>query len=407
MPAYTYRAITAQGDEKQGILEADTERQLRQQLRQQGLLPLQLALVTEKAAVNKILALPTRRQRLPINDLALLTRQLATLLAAGLPIAEALLAIAEQADKAKVKHLIMAVRGKVLEGHSLAAAMANFPSAFSNLYRATVAAGEQTGKLDAVLERLADYNEQQQIIQQKIQHALLYPSLMLVVALAIVSFLLMSVVPKIVGIFSNSGQALPILTQLLLNISGFVQQAGIYLIFILAGAIIYWRYLLRTRETLRYRAHLFLLRLPLLGRTIKIVNTARFARTLGILSSSGVDVLEAMRVSTQVISNLPIKQAVMEANTKVREGSSMHRALQQTNYFSPMSIHLIASGESSGQLEAMLSRVADNQDRAVLQLIETSLTLFEPLLILLMGAVVLFIVLAILLPIFSLDQMVG
>lgn len=406
MVAYTYRAITPQGEEKRGVLEADGVRQLRQQLRQQGLLPLEVHPVTTKLLSTK-LDFKNRQQRLSITDIASLTRQLATLLTAGLPVAEALLTVAEQADKNKTKHIIMAVRAKVLEGHSLATAMLSFPAVFSNLYRATVAAGEQTGKLDSVLERLADYTEQQQIMRQKLQHALLYPSLMLCVALAIVSFLLVSVVPKIVGIFANSGQTLPVLTQVLIAISNFVKTTGIYLIVGILLAISYCRHLLNTREKLRYKLHQFLLRLPLVGHSIKVVNTARFARTLGILSSAGVDVLEAMQVATQVITNIPIQHAVKEASARVREGISIHRALQQTNFFPPISIHLLASGENSGHLESMLIRVADNQDRAVTQLIDTGLTLFEPLLILTMGAVVLFIVLAILLPIFSLDQMVG
>lgn len=416
MPAFHYIAVNHQGEKQKGILEAENAKQARQMIRDKGLIPLEThsAYHRKTAAYSvlnqkNVMSLFSRNHQKSVSskEISLVTRQLATLLAAGLPIEEVLTAVAEQTEKASTKALILSVRGKVLEGHSLANAMRDFPRAFSALFCATVAAGEKSGHLDIVLQRLADYTEQQFQMQQKIKNALIYPLVMIFVSIGIVGFLLSYVVPKMVEVYSNIGQALPGITQFLISLSNGLKQDGIYFL-ILIGIVIYlFRRQMKTNVAFQEKVHRGLLRLPILGNAAKIINTARFSRTFAILSSAGVSVLEAMNIAAALITNLPIRKAVTEATQHVREGASIHLALKQTHYFPPMSIHLIASGEASGQLENMLERAANNQDNDIKQLIDTSLTLFEPAIILVMGAIVLFIVLAILLPIFQLDQLTG
>lgn len=348
-----------------------------------------------------------RRERLSSKAIALFTRQFATLLTAGLPVEECLKAVAEQNEKPRLKGLILSVRSKVMEGHALAHALGEHPDAFSALFCATVAAGEKSGHLDKVLLRLADYTEQQWHMQQKLKTALIYPVMIVFVAVGIVGFLLAYVVPKMVAVYSNLGQSLPAMTQLLIVVSDFVKQDGVYFVLAFLGSILIGRHLLKRNQVLLEKAHAILLRLPFIGYLLKTTNTARFARTLSILSASGVPVLEAMNIAAALITELPMKRAVSHAVQRVREGAAIYLALKQTSYFPPMSIHMIASGEASGQLENMLERVAIHQEEDVVRLIEVTLALFEPAVILLMGAIVLFIVLAVLLPIFQLNQMTG
>ena len=402
MPAYSYIALSPDGRTEKGVLEGDSPRQIRETLRNKELTPLEITLVSGKAASSGKFSIRLTR-RIAIADLALMTRQLATLLAAGLPVEEALLGVSEQVDKPALKQIVVGVRSKVLEGHSLAFALSQFPQAFPELYSATVGAGEQTGRLDLILNRLADYTEQQQKMGQKIKQALIYPSMMAFLSIAIVSFLLVFVVPKIVGVFSTTGQTLPAITVVLISISDYARKFGPYVIVLLILGIFAFRFLLK-REPVRRKWHQFLLKIPVMGFTIRTVNTARYARTFGILTTAGVPVLEAMRVSSTLISNLPMRDTIGKASDRVKEGANISLALRQTAYFSPMALHLIASGENSGRLEDMLERAANNQESEVSRLIETGLALFEPAIILVMGAVVLFIVLAILLPIFSLNQ---
>lgn len=401
MAAYNFQALTKEGKTQQGIIEADGEKQVRQQLRQQGLTPLNVQAVTEKKKLSA--SFLQFNKKIHSNDLALLTRQLATLIAAGLPLEEALRGVAEQNDKNHIKSIIFGVRSKILEGHSFAAALAYFPQTFSELYRATIAAGEQTGRLDVILNRLADYTEQQQQIRQKIRQALIYPAIMTIVALTIVGFLLAYVVPKIISVLLSNNQSLPLATAILLTISHFIQYYGLYVLLLLVIAGYFFQRFLRN-ENNRTRWHHFLLSIPVLGTTIKRINSARFTRTFGILFAAGVNVLESMRVAAQLITNLPIRHAVMQAQMRVREGAAIHSTLKQTGYFSALTLHLIASGEASGKLDDMLDRAGKTEDSMVSSTIETTLTLFEPLIILILGSIVLFIVLAILLPIFQLDQ---
>ncbi|OAI49259.1 type II secretion system protein GspF [Gammaproteobacteria bacterium SCGC AG-212-F23] len=406
MAAFQYVAVDSVGKKQSGVIEAESEKHARQLLRNKHLLPLEL----RGAAQQKLFSTNKKifnRASVSKKELALITRQFSTLLSAGLPIEEMLATVAEQSEKQSTKSIILSVRGKVLEGHSLAAAMREFPQAFSPLYTSTVAAGEKSGHLDAVLNRLADYTEQQSQMRQKILQALIYPSLMVMVSIGIVIFLLEYVVPKMVAVYSSTKQTLPMMTEILISMSQFLQNYGLYLLLILIIAIYFFRRTLKSDAIFRKKFHAFLLRLPVLGNSIKTVNTARFSRTFSILSAAGVPVLEAMKISSELITNIPIHDAVVESVNRVREGANIHLALKQTTYFSPMSIHLIASGEASGQLENMLERAAINQDNEITRLIETALALFEPAIILLMGSIVLFIVLAVLLPIFQLDQFVG
>lgn len=398
MGAYQYQAIKKSGSPDKGVVEADSERHARQLLREHGLIPTQVALLNRQKAIH-------HKNKISSADLALLTRQLATLLAAGIPVEESLKGVSEQTEKAKVSELIIGVRAKVLEGYSLAQAMEQYPSAFPELYRATVGAGEQTGRLDVVLEKLADYTENQQQTRQKIQQALIYPALMVIVSTAIISFLLAFVVPKIIDVFTGSGQTLPGFTQILINISHFIKNYGLYLLVLLIIALTGFHYSLRNKQV-KTVWHGLLLKLPVISYLVRSVNVSRYIHTFGILFAAGVSVLETMKVSTSLINNLVIRHQFDNAIVKVREGTSISKALKETSFLNPMAVHLIASGEKSGQIASMMERTACHLDSEVKRLIDTALTLLEPLIILFMGAVVLFIVLATLLPIFSMEQLV-
>jgi general secretion pathway protein F len=329
------------------------------------------------------------------------------LLAAGLPIEESLLAVSEQSEKPHVKGLILAVRGKVMEGHSLASALRDHPEAFPSLFSATVAAGEKTGHLDKVLIRLADYTEQQFTMRQKLKTALIYPTMIVLVAFGSVGFLLAYVVPKMVAVYSHLNQSLPMLTNILISISSGVRSYGLYVLLALVAGLFFFFRAIKKNVIFREKAHHYLLRLPLIGNAVKTADTARFARTLSILTAAGVPVLEAMTISAQLITAIPIRKSVEMAANRVREGAAISLSLKQTGYFTPMCVHMVASGEASGQLEAMLERVAKSQEEEITRLIDVTLALFEPAIILIMGAIVLFIVLAVLMPIFQLNEFSG
>ena len=403
MGAFEYTALDANGRTRKGVLEGDTARQIRQQLRDMALTPLSVDEVEQRSRKEGRPRLMARG--LSATDLALVTRQMATLVRAGLPLEEVLQTVSRQAEKPRIKSLLLAVRSRVMEGHALADGMAEFPQAFPEMYRTTVAAGEQSGHLDKVLERLADYTESRQQMRQRVQLALFYPAILTLMALAVVTGLLTYVVPEVVRVFSNIGQDLPQLTRLLIAFSDFLVEHGLALLLGLAGLGLALRQLLQ-RPAPRRAMHRLLLRLPVIGRLARGLNTARFARTLSILAASGVPILDALRISAQVIGNLPMREAVEEAALRVREGANIHTALARSGLFPPMTLQLIASGESSGRLEEMLERAAQHQESEVETLIAAFLGLFEPLLILIMGGMVLFIVLAILLPIFDLNALV-
>jgi general secretion pathway protein F len=402
MGAFQYVAVDAGGKEHKGVLEGDTARHVRQLLRERALLPVEIAEVESKqSGRGQSLSL---RRGVGSLDLAIITRQLATLVRAGLPLDEALQAASQQTEKARLKSIMLGVRAKVLEGHTLASGLDDFPQAFPAVYRATVSAGEQAGQLDSVLERLADYTESRHGLSQKVTQALIYPIVLTCLSFTIVTFMLIYIVPKVVGVFESTGQELPILTRGLIGLSGFVQSWWWAIIAVAVGAIIAARRLLR-QEAVRRRVHRSLLKLPLVGRVVRGVNTARFTRTLSILSASGVPVVEGLAISATVVGNLPMRDAVEEATVRVREGAAIGRSLSQSKLFPPMSIHLISSGESSGELDEMLERAANHQESEMDSLLSAMLNFLEPALIILMGAMVLTIVLAILLPIFQLNQL--
>lgn len=405
MAAFEYTAVDPSGRERKGVLEGDTARQVRQLLRDQSLLPVTVNEVANQERRQQRSSFSVRRG-VSASDLSLLTRQLATLVHSGLPLDEALQAVSEQTEKPRIKSVLLGVRAKVLEGHALADGLGEFPRVFPELYRATVAAGEQSGHLDTVLERLSDYTESREQLRSRTLNAMLYPVLLFVVCSSIVFLLLAFVVPKIVKQFENSKAELPILTKGLIAISDFARDWG-WLVLLLGGLAV-WLFLRWLRNpAARRRYHAFLLRIPLLGKVVRGTNTARFARTLATLTSSAVPVLEALRISGEVVTNLPMREAVQEAAARVREGASIGRSLAASRMFPPMMIHLIASGETSGDLETMLDRAATNQEREMDAILGTFVGLLGPLMILVMGGFVLLIVLAMLLPIFQLNQLIA
>ncbi|MDM7862080.1 type II secretion system inner membrane protein GspF [Alteromonas sp. ASW11-36] len=406
MPAYAYKALTQAGKNKSGVLEADNARQVRQQLRDMALIPINVDEVSDKkSAAGKGNTFNLFAPKISVSDLALLTRQLATLIESALPIEEALLAVAEQSEKPRHKNMMMAIRSKVVEGFALADALGEFPSVFDNLYRSMVAAGEKSGHLDTVLNRLADYTERRNVVKNQITQALIYPIIMLVVAVGIVSLLLTYVVPKIVGQFDNMGQELPGVTQFLIALSDATKSYGLLVLIGLVLLYVGYRQLMRN-ERFRLKSHKMRLNFPVLGKVIKSINTSRFASTLSILTASAIPVLEGMRIAGNVLENTYIKQLVMEAAGKVQGGTSLRGSLEATKVFPPMMIHMIASGEKSGELQDMLARAALNQEREFEMQVNIALAILGPVLILTMAAIVFFIVIAILLPIISLNNMI-
>lgn len=402
MPAFAYQALDSSGKTQRGVLQGDTARAVRGALRERGLDPLQVDEVSESRAHA---ARPFARRGLGGAQLALLTRQLATLVGAGLPIDEALGALSEQAESERQRGLTMSLRARVMEGASLAQAMAEFPDSFPDVFRSTVAAGEQSGRLEVVLEKLADYAEARDALKQKVLAALAYPLLLSLVAIAVVAGLLAWVVPQIVGVFQNLQQELPFATRALIALSDFVRGWGWLLLLVLALLAIGARAALRV-EAMRHRWHAFVLRLPLVGRLVRAANTARATRTLALLAESAVPLLDALGIAAQVVPNLPMREALRRAAFKVREGSAFSRALGESGHFPPVALRLVASGERSGQLPRMLGEAAAQQQRELDRWLTALTSVLGPAVILVVGAIVLFIVLAILLPIFNLNQMV-
>jgi general secretion pathway protein F len=405
MGAFEYVALDTSGKERKGLIEGDTPKHVRQLLRDKQLLPIEILESAEREQKQNRSRRPFMRRGLSSLDLALLTRQLATLLRSGLPLEETLQAVAEQTEKARVQRIILGVRSKVVEGHPLADGLRDFPQAFPEIYRATVSAGEQSGKLDSVLERLADYTESRQVMGQQVSHALVYPIVLLVLSFAIVSFLLAYVVPQVVAVFESGHQELPLATRILIGASDLVRHYWVYGVIVIAGALWGFSRWVKRPEA-RLKVDRLLLRLPLAGKLIRGVNTARFSRTFSILTASAVPVLEALRISAEVVINMPMRNAVEEAALRVREGAPIGKSLAARKLFPPMMIHLISSGESSGELEKMLERAASNQEREMDGLLSTLTNLLGPLMVVFMGAVVMFIVIALLLPIFQLNDLV-
>ncbi|MDZ7643383.1 MAG: type II secretion system inner membrane protein GspF [Woeseiaceae bacterium] len=404
MGAFEYVALDKAGKESKGLLEGDTPRHVRQLLRERQLLPVEVTEVARREGRQKQSI--TLRRGISASDLALLTRQLATLSQSGLPLEEALLAVSQQNDNPRLKSILLGVRARVMEGHTLADGLGDFPHAFPDLYRATVSAGEQSGHLDIVLERLAEFTESRQVLQQQVRNALIYPIALVVTAVAIISFMLAYVVPKVVYVFESYDQELPLLTRVMIASSDFLRDHWLLLVLGIVAVVFAVRRLLK-REGPKRRYHRLLLRLPIINRLVRGINTARFTQTLSILAGSGVPILESLRIASQVVVNVPMREAVEEASLRVREGAMISKSLAASQLFPPMMTHLIASGEAGGRLEEMLGRAASNQEREVDGLIATLLGIMQPLLVIVMAAVVLLIVLAILLPIFEINNLIA
>lgn len=405
MGAFEYTALDTAGRSRKGVIEGDTARHVRSLLRERQLLPVSIAEVTAQESRRQGRAGFSLARRVSAADLALLTRQIATLVRAALPLEEALLAVSQQTEKPRVQSILLGVRAKVVEGHTLAAGLAEFPRVFPEIYRATVSAGEQSGHLDVVLERLAEYTESREQTSQKLMGALLYPIVLTVMCFTIVSILLAYVVPKVVEVFQSQGARLPLATSLLIAVSDVLRSYGVWILAAIAVAGIAIARALRS-PPIRHRYHRALLNLPVVGRVVRGFNTARFTRTLSILTASAVPVLDALRIAGEVVTNLPMRAAVAEAAARVREGAPIGRSLAASRLFPPMTIHLISSGESSGELENMLDRAAANLEVELDRLLGALMGLLGPLLIVGMGLFVMGIVFAMLLPIFEINALI-
>jgi general secretion pathway protein F len=406
MAAFHYNALDAAGKPSNGMIEADSARLARTQLREKGLFVVELDALSDTSTQKgaRSFNLPFRK-RIPLSEVSLMLRQLATLLEAGLPLEQALAVLIEQGDNPAMRQVIAAMRSEVLAGNTLARAMDKHRDTFPEIHRALINAGEASGELATVMDKLASYSEAQQALQQKIGLAMVYPAIVITVAILVVGGLLLFVVPPVVEVFQQTRQALPILTRALIALSDFLSATWLYLIaiFVIGG---FGAQRALQQEALRYQFHLRLLRLPIVGKLIRGSNTARMASTLSILVGSGVGLLTALTAACGVLTNLPMRRALEDAATKVREGVTLSRALAASGLFPPVLVHLIASGEQSGRLDTMLDRVAKQQTQEVSGFTTALTSIMEPVLILFMGAVVLLIVLAILLPIIQMNQMV-
>ncbi len=405
MPAFRYEAVDAGGATRKGVVNADNPRSARADLRSQGLTPLAVDAIAAQLDAAGVAKSRGFGERLSQVELALFTRQLASLLEAGLPLEQAFTALLEQAERPYVRDLVASIRSEVMGGASFSDALSRHPRDFADIYRALVASGEQIGQLERVLSRLADYIERSNALIAKVRLAFIYPAIVTVVAFAIVIFLLTYVVPQIVSVFANTKQKLPLLTVMMLAVSNFVRAYGIYVAIIVIGAFMAWRRALKNPD-LKRRFHSWLLDAPVYGKFERSMNTARFASTLAITTGSGVPILRALDTSRDTLSNVAMKELVEQASASVREGVSLARALSTQKYFPPMLIHMIRAGEITGELPAMLERAASAQQADLERRALTIAGLLEPVLILVMGVVVLLIVLAVLMPIIEINQLV-
>ena len=406
MPAFRYKALNAEGKLVKGVLEGDSDRQVRAILRERRLKPVAVESAGSAVAMaGRDWRSVFTQTKVSTAELALLTRQLATLIQSNMPIDESLRATAEQSRKPRIKALMLQVRARVAEGHTLAYALSEYPAVFDDMYRAMVSAGEHAGFLAQVLMQLADYTERRQYTQQKLMMALIYPFILLGVAVSVVVALMVYVVPELVGIFAHTNSQLPPLTVALIAVSDFLQNSGLWLLLSIIVLVFSWGYWVGI-EANRKRWHRVLLKLPFASGVVVAMDTARFASTLSILMASGVPLLEGLRIASAVLTNRVLRDDAEAVAIAVEEGGSLHRALGVSGRFPPMMVHMVASGEASGELEQMLERSATNQERELEMTMGTVSALFEPLMVVFMGGMVLTIVLAILLPIFDLNSMV-
>ena len=407
MGAFNYTALNSKGASQSGVLEGENERQVRSLLREKELFPVDVSPVVAVQQSGLSQQVSFKRKSLPVSTLALITRQLATLISAGLPIEEALKAVSEQTDLPYVKSVMLSIRQFVREGQTLAQGFKLHPKVFSDFYCAQISAGEDSGHLPGVLESLADFIESQQAMHQKIKTALIYPLIMTLVSISILAFLLTYVVPKMVELFDNIDQSLPTVTVLLLSISAFFKNDGVLAVAGISAIIFVIHKMMKRAGAFQLSVHRLFLVTPVVKHHVKLINSSRFLKTLSVMLGAGIPILNALHASVALVSNRVIQDSLRLAIDRVREGANIHLAFKSTVYFQPMSLHLIASGEASGELSSMLERAANNEESEIKRFIDVSLTLFEPLMILVMGSIVLFIVLAIMLPIFSMNELVN
>lgn len=410
MGAYTYQALNAKGKKVKGIIEGDSERHVRTQLRAQSLKPLDVKSSSGRKSSSEKTAKSHSSffggPRLGYRDVSLVTRQLASLVQSGLPLDEVLQSTAKQSRKPVAKSVLLQVRARVLEGISLHQAMAEVPRVFDNLYRAMVRAGESSGFLGPVLEQLAEYTERSQETRQKLQMAMVYPVVMLVVSVCVVTVLMVKVVPQLTQLFERGKHELPGITKVLVATSNFMVDYGIFLFAGVTAIFIFIQWLLKN-DARKLKWHRTVLRLPVIGSVVLLGETARYASTLGLLAHSGVPLLEALRIATQVLSNREMKLASEQVCIAVQEGGSLSRALDQAKVFPPLLVQMAASGESNGKLDEQLLYAARNQERELEFSINTAMGLLQPAIVLLLAGIVIFIVMAILLPIFAMNDMIA
>lgn len=403
MDAFEYNALDPSGKNKKGILQADTEKHVRQLLREQNLIPVSIDKVD--GGISTDLG-KKHKTALRSGELPIIIRQLSTLLKAGLPLDEALSTITDQTDHKHSKKILITLRAKLMEGHPLAYAMQLFPRAFDELITTSVEAGEQSGHLDEVLLRLAEYLERKQDMNKQSLMALLYPVILIITSIAVVSGLMVYIVPKVIQVFENNNAELPAITQIVVNISDWVRQYGFVLLILLTTATLGFVVALQNQQ-FRAKWHALLLKSPIFGSFIRLSQSARFTRTLGILTKSTVPIVQALSLSSKVIKNLAVKASVEKTAAQVREGKSLSQSLKSNGHFPPMTIRLINSGEQSGILSEMLERAADTQERDVNHKLTSIVSILQPVAILIVGVMILLIVLAMLLPIFQMNTIIA
>lgn len=401
MGAFRYRAYDANGAQTSGVLDADSVRSARQVLRDRGLFPVQVDdLASTRRGRGGLF-----RPRLRESDLCLATRQWATLLESGLTMEQALSALVEQAESESLREMIAGVRAEILAGHSLRSALDQFAGQIPIIYRASVAAGEKSGKLSTIMVQLADHLERRQSLRQKTLQAFLYPAIVVIVALLVVIGLMTYVIPAVVTVFQQGKQTLPWLTLAMMAISSLLREWGWMFAAALMGLSLGMRHALRN-EPVRRRWHSWLLRFPVVGRYLQTLDSTRFASTLAILVGSGVPLLSALEAGREVMTMVPLRDGIGQAINRVREGMSLSRALKQTAQFPPLLVHMVASGEATGQLSSLLDRAARLQQTDLENRTAVLTTLLEPVLLLGMGMGVLLLVLAVMQPIIDMNQLI-
>jgi len=406
MTVYAFEALASNGDTRKGVIEADSAKAARGQLRAQALVPIQVEPVSaqDKAASRQNLAL-NRQRVFSANALTIWTRQLAGLVSSGLPLERALTSLSDEAEKAPERELVATLRSEVNSGSAFAKALAQHSREFSDIFVAVIGAGEQSGNLGLVLERLADDLEEQQALKAKLIGAALYPAIVSLVAIVIVLFLVTYVVPQVAHVFAGSKHALPLLTVIMIGFSSFVRAYGWLMLLALILGAIGARYAL-ANAAFRQKFDAAWLNLPILGRLARSYNAARFASTLAMLAAAGVPILKALQAASETLSNQALRSDAQDALVLVREGAPLASALAQKKRFPPLLAMFARLGEQTGQLPLMLQRAAKQLSTEVQRRAMQLATLLEPLLIVAMGVVVMLIVLAVLMPIIQLNQLV-